>query len=63
LEKHESEIRNALTLKDHFVQGADKRIWRIKNRFLEQQEKKKSKKKKKKETKEKEIIYVGVHIR
>ncbi len=59
LNKHEAEIREALTLKDHFMRGADKRIARFRDKFLA----KKAKNSKGKKVKTKEIIYVGIHIR
>ncbi len=60
LDKHEQEIREALTLKDHFMRGADKRIARMTEKY---RDKKAKAKKVKKAKKAKEIVYVGIHIR
>ena len=48
------DVKRAFTFRDHFVQGADKRITRFTNKL---KEKHKSLKK------AKEIVYVGMHVR
>ena len=53
MEKYENEVRRAFTLKKKFIQGAVKRINRVKEKFL----------RKKKLKSNKDLIYVGVHIR
>ena len=53
MEKYENEVRRAFTLKKKFIQGADKRITRVTEKFY----------RKKKLKSSKDLIYVGVHIR
>ena len=53
MDKYESQVRHAFELKDKFLLGADKRINRITQKFLQNKRFKALK----------EIVYVGVHIR
>lgn len=53
MDKYESQVRHAFELKDKFLLGADKRIHRITQKFLQNKRFKALK----------EIVYVGVHIR
>ena len=54
MQDYEPEVRRAFTFRNHFVQGAEKRIGRYTNMLKEKHKALK---------KAKEIIYVGIHIR
>ena len=54
MQDYEDDVRRAFVFRDHFIQGADKRIARYTNMLKE---------KHKPLRKAKEIIYVGIHIR
>ena len=53
MDKYETQVRRSFQFKDNFLLGADKRIHRFTQKFLQN----------KKFKMPKEIVHVGVHIR